>query len=360
MEHLRVFLLLAILAVACHSLKACPANCHCHGGELQHVICYSSGLTKIPKVSEQTRLVNLQKNSFPVLAPNSFKEMKGLVSLHMQYCGIREVATGAFRGLKRLVYLYLSHNDISVIGAGAFEELPELTYLYMEHNKIIDIPKGLLSPLANLFIFQLSNNKVRELKPGTFTGAKDLRWLYLSDNELTTLQPGSLDEVENLAIFHIDGNQLSTYPLAAVSKLRVVEDYKISRNPIKVIPDFAFQSFGRYMETLSMDHMGIEKFSEKAFVGVTALKSLNIEGNKLSQLPANAPISSLQNLTLANNPWHCSCQLAAVRRWIDGSRSRPDATCASPAQYRGQQLRDAGAFRGCKQPVKKSKKVEQH
>ncbi|XP_072259438.1 chondroadherin [Pyxicephalus adspersus] len=358
MEHLRILFLLTVLAVACHSLKACPANCHCHGGELQHVICYSAGLTKIPKVSEQTRLLNLQKNSFPVLAPNSFKEMKGLVSLHMQYCGIKEVAAGAFRGLKRLVYLYLSNNDISVISTGAFDELPELTYLYMDYNKIIEVPKGLLSALTNLFILQLNNNKVRELKVGTFAGAKDLRWLYLSNNELTTLQPGSLDEVENLAIFHLDGNQLSTYPLAAVSKLRVVEDFKISRNPIKVIPDYAFQSFGRYMESLSMEQMGIEKFSEKAFVGVTTLKNLNIEGNKLSQLPANIPFSTLQNLTLANNPWHCSCQLAALRRWIDGSRSRPDATCAGPAQYRGQQLRDTGAFRGCKQPVKKSKKGE--
>ncbi|KAM9296044.1 chondroadherin [Gastrophryne carolinensis] len=357
MEHLRILLLLAILAVVCHSLKACPANCHCHGGDLQHVICYSAGLTKVPKVSERTRLLNLQKNSFPVLAPNTFKEMKGLVSLHLEHCGIREVANGAFRGLKKLVYLYISRNEISTIGAGAFDELTELTYLYMDHNKILEVPKGLLSPLMNLFIFQLSSNKVRELKAGTFSGAKDLRWLYLSNNELTTLQPGSLDEVENLAIFHIDGNQLTSYPLAAVSKLRVVEDFKISRNPIKVIPDFAFQSFGRYMESLAMENMGLEKFSEKAFVGVTALKNLNIEGNKLTQLPGNAPFSGLQNLTLANNPWHCSCQLAAMRRWMDGSRSRPDATCATPAQYRGQQLRDTGAFRGCKQPAKKLKKA---
>ncbi|KAM4033235.1 chondroadherin isoform 1-T2 [Anomaloglossus baeobatrachus] len=360
MEHLSFFLILSVLATVCPILKACPTNCHCHGGDLQHVICYSSGLTKLPKVSEQTRLLNLQKNLFPVLAPNSFKEMKGLVSLHMQYCQIREVSTGAFRGLKKLVYLYLSHNDISVIGAGAFDELSELTYLYMDHNKILEIPKGLLSPLLNLFIFQMNNNKVRELKAGTFTGAKDLRWLYLSENDITALQPGSLDEVENLAIFHVEGNQLSTYPLAAISKLRVVEDFKISRNPIKVIPDYAFQSFGRYMESLSMDHMGLEKFSEKAFVGVTTLKKLNIEGNKLSQLPANAPFSTLQNLTLANNPWHCSCQLAAVRRWMDSSRSRPNATCASPAQYRGQQIRDVGAFRSCKQPTKKSRKGDRH
>ncbi|KAM3910051.1 chondroadherin [Leptodactylus fuscus] len=360
MEHLHVYLLLSLLAIACPVLEACPTNCHCHGGDLQHVICYNAGLTKLPKISEQTRLLNLQKNLFPVLAPNSFKEMKGLVSLHMQHCQIREVSNGAFRGLKKLVYLYLSNNDISVIGTGAFDELSELTYLYMDHNKILEIPKGLLSPLINLFIFQMNNNKVREVKAGTFAGAKDLRWLYLSENEITTMHPGSLDEVENLAIFHIDGNQISTYPLAAVSKLRVVEDFKISRNPIKVIPDYAFQSFGRYMESLTMDNMGVEKFSEKAFVGVTTLKKLNIEGNRLSQLPANAPYTTLQNASLANNPWHCTCQLAALRRWMDGGRSRPDAVCAGPGQFRGQQIRDTAAFRNCKQPTKKSRKGERH
>ncbi|KAE8576805.1 hypothetical protein XENTR_v10004323 [Xenopus tropicalis] len=355
-----LLLTLGLLAAAPSLLRACPANCHCHGGDLQHVICDTAGLTKLPKVSEQTRLLNLQRNNFPVLAPNAFKEMKGLVSLHMQHCKIREVSSGAFRGLKRLVYLYLSNNEISVLGTGAFDELSELTYLYMDHNKIIDLPKGLFSPLFNLFILQLGNNKVRDLKAATFTGAKDLRWLYLSDNEITNMQPGSLDEVENLAIFHMDGNQLSSYPLAAISKLRVVEDLKISRNPIKIIPDFAFQSFGRYMESLSMENMGVEKFSDKAFVGVTTLKTLNIEGNKLSQLPANVPYSSLQSLALANNPWHCTCQLAALRRWVDGSRARPNATCASPSQYRGQQLKDTGAFRSCKQPTKKLKKTERH
>ncbi|MEE6527179.1 hypothetical protein FKM82_028349 [Ascaphus truei] len=351
---------LSLLAAAAPLLQACPPNCLCHGGDLQHVICDTAGLKKLPKVAEPTRLLNLQRNSFPVLAPNSFKEMKGLVSLHLQHCQIREVSSGAFRGLKKLVYLYLSHNEISVLGAGAFDELAGLTYLYMDHNRIVELPKGLLSPLANLFILQLSSNKVREVKAGTFAGAKDLRWLYLSDNEIGALQPGSLDEVENLAIFHLDGNQLSSYPLAAIGKLRVVEDLKMSRNPIKVIPDLAFQSFGRYMESLSMDHMGLEKFSDKAFVGVTTLKTLDVEGNKLSHLPANTPYSSLQSLALGSNPWHCSCQLAALRRWVDGSRVRPDATCSGPAQYRGQQLRDTGAFRNCKQLAKKQRKGERH
>lgn len=255
-----LLLSLGLLAGLLPALAACPQNCHCHS-DLQHVICDKVGLQKIPKVSEKTKLLNLQRNNFPVLAANSFRAMPNLVSLHLQHCQIREVAAGAFRGLKQLIYLYLSHNDIRVLRAGAFEDLTELTYLYLDHNKVTELPRGLLSPLVNLFILQLSNNKIRELRAGAFQGAKDLRWLYLSGNALSSLQPGALDDVENLAKFHLDGNQLSSYPSAALSKLRVVEELKLSHNPLKSIPDSAFQSFGRYLETLWLDDTNLEKVS---------------------------------------------------------------------------------------------------
>ncbi|XP_044275935.1 chondroadherin [Varanus komodoensis] len=354
------FKLFCLLVCLLPILQACPQNCHCHGGDLQHVICDNVGLRKIPKVAEQTRLLNLQRNNFPVLPTNGFREMKNLVSLHLQHSHIKEISSGAFRGLKQLVYLYLSNNDISVIKMGAFDDLTELTYLYIDHNKITELPKGLLSPLINLFILQLGSNKLRELRAGAFHGAKDLRWLYLSDNSISSIQPGALDDVENLAIFHLDKNQLTSYPVAAMSKLRVVEDLKLSHNPMKVIPDLAFQSFGRYMETLSLDNMGLEKFSDKAFIGVTTLKTMHMENNKLSSLPKNLPFSRLETLTLSNNPWHCSCQLAPLRRWLESARSRPDAACASPSQARGQQIRDTAALRGCRLPTKRSKKGGRH
>ncbi|PNI58474.1 CHAD isoform 3, partial [Pan troglodytes] len=40
--------------------------------------------------------------------------------------------------------------------------------------------------------------------------------------------------------------------------------------------------------------------------------------------------------------------------------SRPDATCASPAKFKGQHIRDTDAFRSCKFPTKRSKKAGRH
>ncbi|XP_028674717.1 chondroadherin [Erpetoichthys calabaricus] len=349
----------ALVAIAASGPGVCPSPCHCHG-DLQHVICDDVGIKKIPRVSDNTRLLNMQRNNLPVLPTGGFGSMKGLISLHLQHCHIKEISGQAFKGLKKLVYLYLSNNEISIIKPGAFEDLTELTYLYLDNNRIPDLPKGIFTPLANLFILQLSDNKLRELRPGTFSGAKDLRWLHLSGNELTSIHPSALDEVENLAILHLDRNRLSSYPVSPMSKLRVVEELSLSKNPMKVIPDEAFQSFGRYMEKLYMDNMGLERFSDGAFNGVTALKSLHIENNKLSSLPSSLSFATVENITLSNNNWMCNCQLAPLRRWMDSSRLRPDATCASPSQYRGQQIRESTAFSNCRQKSKRDKKGTRH
>ncbi|XP_043940915.1 chondroadherin [Protopterus annectens] len=352
MLRLSCILLLTLMAITAMGQLSCPSLCHCHG-DLQHVICYSAGLRKIPKVSDQTKLLNLQKNRFPVLPPGGFSSMTGLVSLHLQECYIRVITKNAFKGLKKLVYLYLSNNAINIIRAGAFDDLGELTYLFLDSNKIADIPKALFAPLQNLFILQLNDNRIKELKPGTFTGAVSLRWLHLSSNEISSIQPGSLDEVENLAIFHLNGNKLSSYPLAAISKLRVVEELKLSHNPIEVIPDEAFQSFGRYLQELYLGNMGIQKFSDNAFSGVTALKAIHIENNKLESLPNNFPYSNLENMTLSDNPWQCTCQLFPLQKWLVSSVVNPEAVCASPSQYRGRQIRDSSVFSSCKLPTKR-------
>ncbi|KAJ8283473.1 hypothetical protein COCON_G00023230 [Conger conger] len=145
-----------------------------------------------------------------------------------------------------------------------------------------------------------------------------------------------------------------------MSKLRVVEELVLSRNPMKTIPDHAFQSFGRYMEKLHLDNMGLEKFSDGAFVGVTALKSLHLENNRLRSLPRSLELSSLQNITISGNPWTCNCMLAPLRRWMDSGRHRPDGICSAPSQQKGKQVRDSSAFSSCRVKPNRTRKGTRH
>ncbi|XP_041073307.1 chondroadherin [Carcharodon carcharias] len=349
------WLLMAPLLAMVTAAPRCPSGCHCLG-DLLHVVCENRGLKKIPRVPNKVRLLSLQQNNYPILPSSGFSSMKSLVSLHLQDCHIREISPNAFRGLKKLVYLYLSNNEINTIRPGAFQDLSQLTYLYLDNNRISELAKGLLTPLKSLFLLQLNNNRMHQIRPGSFAGAKELRWLHLSGNDMTSILPGALDDVENLATLHLDKNKLSTYPAAALSKLRVVEELKLSFNTIRTIPDNAFRSFGRYVERLWLNNMGLERFSDGAFNGVTALSALHLDDNKLETLPSSLILTKMRNMTLSNNRWQCTCSLAAVRRWMDTSRNRPDGACASPTQYHGQQIRETSAFRTCPRRAKRNRK----
>lgn len=57
------------------------------------------------------------------------------------------------------------------------------------------------------------------------------------------------------------------------------------------------------------------QFSDGAFTGVTAVKSLDLDNNKLKSLPKGFEFGTITNLTLSNNPWSCTCQLAPLRRY---------------------------------------------
>uniref|UniRef100_UPI00398F2615 chondroadherin n=1 Tax=Pristiophorus japonicus TaxID=55135 RepID=UPI00398F2615 len=349
------WLLMAPVLAMVTAAPRCPSSCHCLG-DLLHVVCENRGLRKIPRVPGKVRLLSLQQNHFPVLPSSAFSSMRSMVSLHLQDCHIREVSPNAFRGLKKLVYLYLSSNHITTIRPGAFQDLAQLTYLYLNDNRIGELAKGLLAPLRSLFLLQLSNNRMQQVRPGTFSGAKELRWLHLTNNGLTSILPGALDDVENLANLYLDKNRLTTYPATALSKLRVVEELKLSFNSIRTIPDNAFRSFGRYVERIWLNNMGLERFSDEAFSGVTALSALHLNDNKLESLPHSLVLTKMRNMTLSNNPWQCTCSIAAVRRWMDTSRNRPDGVCASPSQYRGQQIRETSAFQTCQGRAKRNRK----
>lgn len=52
--------------------------------------------------------------------------------------------------------------------------------------------------------------------------------------------------------------------------------------------------------------------------------------------------------------------LISTYRWMDSSRNRPDAMCASPPQQKGKQIRDSTAFSGCRAKPKRARKGTRH
>lgn len=109
--------------------------------DAHHATCEARGHTKVPRgFPTKTQLLDLRGNHFHYLPTNSFPGTHQLLSLHMEFCKIREIEKGAFQGMKNLLYLYLSDNDLTSLESEAFAGTPALTYLHLEGNRLTQFP----------------------------------------------------------------------------------------------------------------------------------------------------------------------------------------------------------------------------
>ncbi|KAF5913872.1 hypothetical protein HPG69_018756, partial [Diceros bicornis minor] len=329
--------------------KPCPRACVC-ASESRHSGCEGQGLRAVPRgFPNDTQLLDLRQNHFPLVPRAAFPGLGHLVSLHLQHCGIAELEAGALVGLGSLIYLYLSDNQLSGLGAAALEGAPRLGYLYLERNRFRRVPGAALRALPSLFSLHLQDNAVDHLAPGDLAGVQALRWLYLSGNRITQVLPGALGPARELEKLHLDRNQLRKVPTGALEGLPALLELQLSGNPLRALHDGAFRPMGWSLQHLFLNSSGLEQISPGAFSGLgPRLQSLHLQKNQLQALPALPGLSQLELIDLSGNPFRCDCQLLPLHRWLTGLNLRVGATCAAPPRARGQRVKAAAAvFEAC-------------
>ncbi|XP_032869140.1 chondroadherin-like protein [Amblyraja radiata] len=328
--------------------RPCPDHCDCKH-ELRHSSCEGKRLRKIPKgFPPDSHLLDMRYNEFHSVPRGSFPDMKQLVSLHLQNCGIHDVHAGAFHGLKKLIYLYLSFNEMTHLQPEIFEGLPDLTYLYLDHNKLSSIPKGTFRLLPHIFALHLEYNPIPQLTEENMEGAEKLRWLYLTGDNLTYISPTALQPMAQLQKLLLDQNKLTAVPAAALMKMSSLEELKLSDNPIKQIDSGVFLPMAGSLQHLWLNDMGLKKISDGAFDGVSAgLQSLYLGNNRLSYIPSLDNFRNLHTIDLSHNPWDCDCPLLHLRRWLESTNLKVRAVCNLPRNVTGVSVK-AAPFKNCK------------
>ncbi|XP_039861963.1 chondroadherin-like protein [Simochromis diagramma] len=338
----------------------CPANCECDT-ETQHATCEGRGHTRIPRgFPAQTQLLDLHDNHFHYLPANSFPGSSQLVSLHLQSCKIHEIEGGALQGMKNLLYLYLSDNDLMSLDPKAFAGVPKLTYIHLERNKLAQFPGSALSLLPSLVVLHLEQNAISKLETSgllSSLGSK-LTELYLGNNNLTYIAKGALDS-DSLCTLHLDSNQLTEVPTHALLETPNLQELNLSGNSVHWVGPNAFQPLSKSLKRLYMDHMGMEKISKDALLGLASeLRTLTVRGNQLEEFPDLSPLTSLETVDLQDNPLRCDCSLLPLRRWMENVSLELTATCGHPPELRGQKVRGIHVFKSCPEnispPEKKS------
>lgn len=191
--------------------------------------------------------------------------------------------------------LHVSGNYIHDVSPQDFQGFEGLDLLHLGSNQIVTLQRGVFANLTNLRRLYLNGNQIEQLHPEMFLGLSNLQYLYLEYNAIKEILAGTFDSMPNLQLLYLNNNVLRSLPAYV-------------------------------------------------FAGVS-LARLNLKNNHFVTLPVSGVLDQLQSLTqidLEGNPWDCSCELVALKLWLeklgDGVAAR-EVKCTSPAQFYNVELR---------------------
>uniref|UniRef100_A0A3B3T004 SLIT and NTRK like family member 2 n=2 Tax=Paramormyrops kingsleyae TaxID=1676925 RepID=A0A3B3T004_9TELE len=191
--------------------------------------------------------------------------------------------------------LLLTSNYLQTIYSTDLTEYSSLELLHLGNNRIAVIQNGAFKNLTNLRRLYLNGNYIESLSPFLFEGLQSLQYLYLEYNIIKDILPKTFNYLHNLQLLFLNNNLL------------------------KSLPDDVF--------------------------GGTMLTRLNLRNNHFSHLPVKGVLDQLSafiQIDLLENPWDCTCDIIALKNWMELSSTSVvvnEITCDSPSKQAGRLLR---------------------
>ncbi|KAM9731559.1 podocan-like protein 1 isoform 1-T1 [Dama dama] len=246
--------------------------------------------------SEAVATLSLSSNQLSYVPPSL---PPSLERLHLQNNLISKVPRGALSRQTHLRELYLQHNQLTDSGLDAttFSKLHSLEYLDLSHNQLAEVPAGLPRTLA---VLHLGRNRIRWVEAARLGGLRGLRYLLLQHNQLgaTGLPAGALRPLRGLHTLHLYGNRLDRVPQALPRRLRALV---LPHNRVAALGARDLASTPRLAElNLAYNCLASARVHLRAFRRLRALRSLDLAGNQLTQLPSGLP-AGLHTLRLQRN-----------------------------------------------------------
>ncbi|XP_030847499.1 toll-like receptor 13 [Strongylocentrotus purpuratus] len=249
------------------------------------------------------KFLDFSMNKFLDISVDAFEETCSLEKIIMQNLD-KFTMTGLFRNMHQLVFLDMSylHSRLKVTSCCQFSYTSALRTLDLSRTKIkaedlvqFESNRSLFSGLVSLHTLQLQKNFFNDfhLVPNAFTPLWNLRKLNLTGCHIQQIDLGVFRNLTSL-----------TY-------------LSLAANFIRIIPEKAFQDLHN-LRTLILKFNSITVIEKQLFSGTSSLQNLYLHGNQISTIdPFTSIPPSLKLLTIANNPFTCTCQLAWFREWLD-------------------------------------------
>ncbi|KAH8384147.1 hypothetical protein KR009_012250, partial [Drosophila setifemur] len=302
------------------------------------------------------------------------------LTLSCRHCGLQDLQSPLFMDVPNVAGLYLSWNELTDealvpdLFRGPFRntryEPIGLRDLDLSHNAIVRLDRRLFEHTPHLTSLNLAYNKLSVLDAATtasLAGVITLQRLDLSANGLMTLPAELFPKLTSLRNLDVSGNEFTVIPASILQLGKSLIQLNLASNPIPTIKTNGFQGLTtlrrlnisgmpslRSLErgALSLPALEqvdcsrnrkLERLELADLLGSRNLSQLDISRNALSTLVINGTASNsstiqepwprLRRLSVAGNPWYCSCELlkslelaglSHIEQQTDGAEARCD------------------------------------
>ncbi|KAH8268065.1 hypothetical protein KR018_010811, partial [Drosophila ironensis] len=248
----------------------------------------------------------------------------GLKDLDLSHNQIARLDRRLFEHTPHLTGLNLAYNKLSVLDAATAASIGSvltLQRLDLSHNGLMDLPAELFTQLSHLRTLDVSGNEFKAVPSGILQLGKSLVQLNLAGNAFPNLKDSSLQGLVALRRLNISGlPNLRSVEKGALS-LPALEQLECSRNPKLERLEFADLLTSRNLSQVDLSR--------------NALSTLVVNGTSSNSSKPDETWPRLRRLSIAGNPWLCSCELlkslelagmSHIEQPSDGSEAR----CETP------------------------------
>ncbi|XP_061167313.1 slit homolog 1 protein-like [Saccostrea echinata] len=205
----------------------------------------------------------------------------------------------------KIVKLDLSNNDIEEVPRNNISFLTNLQELSLRGNNISIMEDNTFDDLEELEVLDLSSNHITQFPDDLFESPNIIiKHLNISHLQLTSIKESFLRKLKEIEVLDASYNRIDRLSSNLFNKNDKIQLFKMSNNDLVSVD---LRRFRKYVSDLSYNKLT----SIEASHFITSILQLDLTGNLISSVDPSVldQLPNLQNISLAGNPWECTCSL---------------------------------------------------